>query len=216
MLRLVFLILFLLTACENPVKRAVRETQYSAYEMVGIEKRDLLKRRIAQTRDNQKEATQTFENALDRLRTLYSLESSKLEREYRQVQSSYERSEAKAKDVRESRERMETVAADLFREWAGEIDEIQTPSMKSASRSKLNEARTRFEALDRSLLTAERKMQPVLTRLKDHVLYLKHNLNAESLSALKKEHDRIQGDIESLIRDMNKAVAQAEESIRAL
>ena len=205
-----------LLACENPIKRTVKDIKYSSYEMIGVEKRDLLKRHIGQTREDQEEAAETFEDALDKLRKLYDMKPSELERQYNSVKSSYDDSENRAKDVRASREKMKTVASDLFKEWEKEIDEIQTPEMKSKSREKLKASRSQFAELDKSLVLAEKKMNPVLIRLKDHVLYLKHNLNAESLSSLKKEHDRIGNDIEVLVKDMNRAIAQADEFIKTL
>jgi hypothetical protein len=205
-----------LAACQNPVTKAVRDIKYSGYEMVGIEKRDLLKRDISAAREDQKEASETFRDALTQLRTLYSMPESQLSRQYDGLRSSYEESDERAKDVRSSRAKMETVAQDLFKEWESEVKQIQTAELKSQSRSRLRESRARFAELDRSLISAERKMEPVLTKLKDHVLYLKHNLNAESLASLKTEHDRIGGDIESLIRDMNRSIDQADAFIKTL
>ena len=53
-------------------------------------------------------------------------------------------------------------------------------------------------------------MAPVLSRLKDQVLFLKHNLNARAIAGLKTEADKIQSDIESLVKDMNTSIAHAD------
>ena len=208
--------LLTLTACENPVKRAVREVTYSGYEMIGVEKRDLLKTRIEKTRDEQKDAGATFEDALDKLRKLYDLPESQLSRQYKEVRASYDRSERKAEDVRQSRERMNDVARDLFREWQGEISQMQTADLKAKSRAKLNESSAKFKALDQSLGQSEAKMRPILGQLKDHVFYLKHNLNAESLAGLKRERDRIDRGIDDLLKDLNHSLARAEEFTKTL
>lgn len=210
------LISLVLSGCGNPIKKAVQQAKYSGYEMIGVEKRDLLKRRISETRDDQKEAAETFEDALDKLRRLYGMKSSKLERQYRRIQASYDESQERAVEVRESHQAMKTVAQDLFKEWEDEIKQIQSTELKSSSREKLKDSRAHFAVLDESLTQAEQKMEPVLTSLKDHVLYLKHNLNAESLSALKKEHDRIGNNIEALVKDMNKAIKEADQFIGTL
>lgn len=206
----------LLSACENPVKRAVRDATYSGYEMIGVQKRDLLKRDIARTREDQKEAGESLENALEKLRRLYAVPESELSGQYREVKSAYERADAKTKDVRVSHEKMQTVARDLFREWESEIGEIQTPELKSKSRAKLEASRAKFAELDRSLDAAEAKINPVLVKLKDHVLYLKHNLNAESLASLKTERDRIGREIDGLLRELKNAVARAESFSKTL
>lgn len=210
MKRTLLLLPVLLTACENPVKRAVRDATYSGYEMIGVQKRDLLKRDIARTREDQKEAGESLENALEKLRRLYAVPESQLSGQYRELKNAFDRAESKTKDVRSSHEKMQTVARDLFREWENEISEIQTPELKSKSRAKLEASKTKFAELDRSLDAAESKIDPVLIKLKDHVLYLKHNLNAESLASLKTERDRIGREIDGLLRDLKNAVARAE------
>ncbi|MBC7465986.1 MAG: DUF2959 family protein, partial [Bdellovibrio sp.] len=62
----------------------------------------------------------------------------------------------------------------------------------------------------------EAKMDPVLAKLKDHVLFLKHNLNAKAIAGLKTESGKIQGDIESLMKDMNNSISQADEFIKSM
>jgi hypothetical protein len=56
-------------------------------------------------------------------------------------------------------------------------------------------------------------MAPVLARLKDMVLFLKHNLNAQAVGALGREALSIETDVNALIRDMNTAIAQADRFI---
>ncbi|MFT5161838.1 MAG: hypothetical protein ACI9FJ_000405 [Alteromonadaceae bacterium] len=63
---------------------------------------------------------------------------------------------------------------------------------------------------------AEKKMQPVLTALKDNTLYLKHNLNAQAIGAIKNEYTKIKADVGSLISDMNKAIAESDAFIKAM
>jgi hypothetical protein len=59
-------------------------------------------------------------------------------------------------------------------------------------------------------------MDPVLTRLHDQVLFLKHNLNAAAIASLKGESANIQTDIGKLLDDMNAAIAQADKFINTL
>ncbi len=59
-------------------------------------------------------------------------------------------------------------------------------------------------------------MDPVLTRLHDQVLYLKHNLNAEAIASLKGESTNIQAEIAALLLDMNAAIARANNFIKTL
>ena len=61
---------------------------------------------------------------------------------------------------------------------------------------------------------AEASMDPVLTRLKDYVLYLKHNLNARAIGTFKQEVIQIETDVGVLIRDMESSIGEADLFLR--
>ena len=133
-LNFVFLTLILAMGCQNPITKAARKVEYSAYEMVGIQKRDLLKTRVDDARDEQKEAGQEFENALQRLKTLTGFKGGDLEDKYDSLNSSFNRATHQAEDVRKSVRKVETVAKDLFEEWDKEIDQMESATFKNKSR----------------------------------------------------------------------------------
>jgi len=191
-------------------------TMYSAYEKVGVYKRDLLKKRVVAARDEQKAAGEQFQDALTKLRAMYGGTGGNLEKAYDQLQGEYTDSAERAEAVRKRVRDMETVAADLFKEWEKEIDEIQTASMRSTSRDQLRQTRSRYNEMHTALKRAEESMAPVLVKLKDHVLFLKHNLNAQAIASLKGEAVSIQGEIGKLIEDMNKSIQRADEFIKQM
>lgn len=213
---ILFCVLIPLISCENPVKKAARHATYSAYEMVGVEKRDLLKRRVDDARDEQGEAGKEFQNALKRLKAIYGFDGGNLEKEYDKLNSAYEQSVEQAQSVTAAVDKVESVATDLFKEWESEIDQIETASLKTSSRDQLRKTRARYNEMHKALSDSEARMEPVLKKLRDHVLYLKHNLNANAIGSLKTESLRIQGDIEKLIDEMNKSIASADKFIKEM
>ena len=56
--------------------------------------------------------------------------------------------------------------------------------MRTQSQRELKETRQRAETLIRSMEKAQRRIEPVLKPLRDRVLFLKHNLNAQAVGAL--------------------------------
>ena len=88
--------------------------------------------------------------------------------------------------------------------------------LASSSREKLRDTQARFNTLESSMRKAEQSMAPVLSQLKDQVLYLKHNLNAQAIASLKGESLDIEKEIGRLIRDMNKSIAEADSFIKGL
>lgn len=63
---------------------------------------------------------------------------------------------------------------------------------------------------------AEQRMQPVLSALNDNVLYLKHNLNARAVGALKGEFADIQKNIDRLINEIQRSIQESDTFIRAM
>lgn len=193
-----------------------RSMYYSAYEKVGVYKRDLLKKKVVAARDDQKQAGEQFQDALTHLKQLYGFEGGDLEKTYDTLKRDYDRSAARAADVHKRVKDVETVAADLFTEWEKEIKDISSDRLRESSSDKLRETRRRYDDLHAALKRAEQSMEPVLIRFHDQVLFLKHNLNASAIASLKGESTNIQAEISKLLADMNKSIAQADSFINAL
>jgi hypothetical protein len=199
---------FLLTGC--------RSTYYAAWEKLGVEKRDLLKKRVVAARDEQKEAGEEFKDAMTRLKEITGFDGGQLEKAYNKLKTDFDDCTAKAGAVSKRIRDMETVAEDLFVEWEKEINEYSSAPLKSSSRQQLQATRSRYEGVRVALKSAERSMAPVLTQFKDYVLYLKHNLNAAAVASLKGEATNIQGEITRLIEQMNQSIAKADEFVKTL
>ena len=86
----------------------------------------------------------------------------------------------------------------------------------SKSRASLKDTRSRFARLQRSMRGAEASMDPVLNNLRDYVLYLKHNLNAQAVSSLRKEGTDIETEVSSLIQDMNRSIKEADAFVKTM
>jgi uncharacterized protein (DUF3084 family) len=201
-------LLFSTTAC--------RTTYYKTMEKFGVYKRDLLKKNVEEARDEQKKATEQFKDALTRLKELYQFEGGDLEKTYDRLKADYERSASRAEAVKERIEKVETVASDLFKEWEKEIETMQSARLAAQSREKLRSTREKYQSLHAAMKRAEASMDPVLAQFNDQVLYLKHNLNAAAIGALKGETLDIEKEIEQLIRDMNASIRQADAFIQGL
>lgn len=191
-------------------------TYYKAMEVFGKEKRDLLKNRVQEARDEQQKTAEQFKDALTRLRELYGSSGSDLEKMYDRLKTEYEAADSRAKSVKTRIEKMETVARDLFKEWESEIAMIESANLKADSRAKLRETQQKFDQLDNSMKRAEASLQPVLKQFRDQTLYLKHNLNAQALGALKNEANDIEREVQRLIEDMNTSIRQADSFIQGM
>jgi hypothetical protein len=201
-----------LSSCQS----AARKVMYSAYEKIGTEKRDLLKSRVEKARDAQADSSEEFKDALTHLTELYGFEGGNLEKAYKEVKGDYEDAEDSAREVHESIEKMDQVARDLFEEWENEIGQMETPSYQSESRRQLRETRDRYQGMHAALVRAEKTMKPALAKLKDQVLYLKHNLNARAINSLKGKGAAIQTDIDRVIQEVRASISKADQFIASM
>ena len=197
-----------LTGCQS--------AYYSAMEKVGVHKRDILIDRVEETKDSQEESQEEFKSALERLTTLIDFNGGELQDTYNHLNDDYESSLNAANEVSTNINKVEDVAEALFDEWGDELEQYKSASLKRESSKKLAATKRQFDQLLRSMRSAESKMEPVLTSLHDNVLYLKHNLNAQAVSAIKGEFTNLKRDIQLLMNDMNKSIADSNKFIEQM
>ena len=80
----------------------------------------------------------------------------------------------------------------------------------------MEDTKIRYVHLKKAMDKAGSSMGPVLIHLKDYVLYLKHNLNAQAIGTLKQEVIRIETAVRELIRDMENSIGEADLFLRNL
>lgn len=185
-------------------------------KVFGMEKRQIFKKSVEDVSAHQKKAQETFKDSITRLKELYNFNGGNLEAVYNKLKSSYDNSKSQADKVHERIENMEDLAKSMFAEWDKEIRQFSNPTFAQNSRQQLTETKEKYSVLIRSVRESEASMQPVLKQLSDHVLYLKHNLNASSIGALKGESASIQKEIEVLIQRMNGSIREADTFIQTL
>ena len=189
---------------------------YSAMEKVGIHKRDILVDRVESARDAQSEAQEQFKDALEQFGSVVKIESTDLKEAYEKLNIEYEDSEKAAKNVSERIEKVESVAEDLFTEWEEELKLYKNADMRRSSSQKLKDTRQRYQKMLDSMRKAEKSMAPVLSTFQDNVLFLKHNLNAQAIGALRSEFSSLETEIENLIKNMNDAIQTSNRFIEDL
>jgi hypothetical protein len=193
-----------------------RSAMYRAYETFGVEKRELLVKRVSAARESQEEAREQFSSALDQFRALVKVEGGELEENYDRVSSEYEESVARAQQVRERVDAVEHVSEDLFSEWEKELGEYTDPKLRRESQRLMRDTRQRYTALMSAMQEAEETMDPVLEAFQDQVLVLKHNLNARAIGSLRAELASIEDQTAELVADMDRAIEQANAFIASM
>lgn len=189
---------------------------FSALDSIGIPKRDIMVHRVEAARDTQQETKAQFRSALEKFTALSHYQGGELESVYQQLNDEYEASKEKAEEIRKRIADIQEVSEALFAEWAEEITQYSSATLKHNSQRQLSRTKSQYALLIASMKRAEAKMDPVLVLFRDQVLYLKHNLNARAISALKGELKSVESDVTVLIKAMEKSIDEANAFIRTI
>ncbi|MDM3870749.1 DUF2959 domain-containing protein [Porticoccus sp. W117] len=200
--------LTLLAGCES--------AYYSAWEKVGVHKRDILVDRIEDTQEAQEDTQEQFQDALEKYRSVVNFDGGNLEKLYNQLKGEFEDSEAAAAKITARIDGVEDVAEDLFDEWQEELESYTSDRLRRDSASKLRDTRAQYKRLLSTMRRAEKSVAPVLNTLRDQTLYLKHNLNARAIDSLKGELKTIDADVGRLIYQMQQSIDQANQFINKI
>jgi hypothetical protein len=189
---------------------------YAMWEKMGKEKRHLLRDQVEYSRDDQEKASEAFKDALTSLKEMYGFQGGDLEKMYNRISDSYASCDERAEAIDKRIDKIQRIAQDLFAEWRQEIDQIHNPTFRSQSVQKLKSTQSRFASLEKALIQARKRMTPVLGNLKDYVLYLKHNLNAQAIGSLKGEASSIETDVDRLVRDIQRSIQEADAFLKEI
>jgi len=193
------------------------DTAYiNAMDKMGYAKRDLLSSRVKAARDAQADAKKDIQSALDQFGQVVTYQGGDLEATYKKLKIELQRSEDSAETVRNRIEAVENVADSLFAEWKAELGQYSNADLRRKSESKLSQTKNRYNDMLGAMKRAEQRIDPVLRPLRDHVLYLKHNLNARALAAMKGELLKVDAQVDQLVREMNRSIAEADKFIQTM
>jgi predicted nucleic acid-binding Zn-ribbon protein len=205
---LLLLVTFSFSACDK--------AYLATMENMGYAKRDILSSRVKSARDAQEEAKKDIQSTLDQFGRVVSYEGGDLEATYKKLSGELETSEDSAKAVRKRIEDVESVADALFSEWEQELDRYSNADLRRKSQAKLVQTKNRYKDMLAAMKRAEQRIEPVLRPLRDQVLYLKHNLNARALAAIKGELVKVDAQVDQLVKDMNRSIAEADKFIQSM
>jgi hypothetical protein len=193
-----------------------KTTYYGVMQSFGKEKRDILVTRVKDARDEQDKAKEQFKTTLQRFQEVTGFQGGDLESKYKKLSAEYDRCQARADAVSSRIAKVESVANDMFKEWAAENKEYTDPEKKQASQKLLSETKDKYGQLIALMKKSEAKMKPVLAKFHDNVLFLKHNLNAAAITSLQGTAGQVEADVQGLIKDMEASIAEADAFMKQM
>lgn len=208
--------LFALALTCTLVGTSCSSAYYKAWDLVGWAKRDLLVDFVQQGRDDQTEAKEQIQETYKSFQELTGKDGGELEVVYKRLSKDLTRTKDAAADVTKSIGKIEDTANAMFTEWQKELSEIETPELRARSEVLLGDTKLRYGKMLGAMRDAESSMAPILRKFEDHVVFLKHNLNAKSIADLQTTADRIGTDVSRLIEDMEASIREASTFIDSM
>lgn len=192
-------------------QRAYYSAYYKFWESLGREKRDLLVSELAKTNDEQDGLKKQLAGTLQRIRTQYRFDEGSVGKTYDSLSSDYQEADRRSKALHERVDAVRHIAEDLFREWKREANQIDDAPMRNASLSNLELSQAHFSATSAQLAEVEKKIQPVMKQMQNHVYFLKHELNARAVGSLETKLKSMAPEIEQLIRSLEQSIGTAKQ-----
>lgn len=189
---------------------------YKAMRTLGKEKRDIVVSRVKDAKKDQQATKEQLQTTMESFQQLTGFKGGSLEKSYKRLNSEYEKAEDQAKKLHDRVESIDKVSQDLFKEWQGEINEMDNAKLKTQSSAMLRDARIRQASYLRAMRKTEDQMTPVLHAFRDQVLFLKHNLNARAIGSLKNTSASIQNDVTVLLASIDGSMKEADSLIATL
>lgn len=205
------LLVLSLSACGTAQK-----VQYSALEKVGVHKRDILVDRIEKTSEVQEQTKKEFKSAYEELTSLVKTDDRGLEDNYKKLAKAVEKSESRANDLEKRIASVDEVAKALFVEWNQELDQYDSPKLRSVSEKNMRSTEQKYAAIYQQMKSSHARVLPVLEVLQDNTLYLKHNLNARAISGISNEVLSVEGKVAALIEQMEVSISESKKFIDAM
>lgn len=180
------------------------------------EPRDILISRVEAASEAQQETAEEFKSALEKFKDVVNFDGGDLEKKFNTLNAAYERSEDAASNITKRVDRVVKASNNLLSEWGDELNDYHDASIKRKAEAQFDETRIKAQKLIAAMRKAESKTKPVLGAFKDQVLFVKHNLNMQAISALQQESSVIEQDVSALIQEMEASIAEAAEFIKSI
>ncbi|MFT5286018.1 MAG: hypothetical protein ACI8TQ_002186 [Planctomycetota bacterium] len=175
----------------------------SAMETIGVDKREIMFERIEDASDAAVISSQRIDEAYQIYRGMIFEEAGDLYEAHDLLTFFLELCHDGAEDYQERIEKIQAVATPMFEEWKAESGEIHDDELRRKGRTNFTKAVTQYEQLMRAMRDVDADTTPLLNRFRDHVLFMKINLNTNAWDPLRKHDVDFANELSMLTRRMD-------------
>jgi hypothetical protein len=194
---------------------ACQSAYYETMKTLGKEKRDILVRRVAESKKDQEETKEKVKTTLESFQELTGYQGGNLEKSYKKLNSEYEAAQIPSRQTPRAHSihrpgQQRSFQRVAVRNQRNEQCQAQIAKRRHASRFQTGSGRLHGRHAQ------NRNPAPVLKSFQDQVLFLKHNLNARAIGSLKGTSAKINSDVSALTKSIDTSIQEANKLISSL
>ncbi|MEM8711957.1 MAG: DUF2959 family protein [Planctomycetota bacterium] len=160
----------------------------STSQSVGLENVDSLVSRVEQVHLETELAKQSVYAAIVSLGPLFAQDfEGDATEAFEAFAQAVEMSEIQANELRAHVSPMRNAAAEVFERWNATLDDFSSPNMKQRSADRLEATRERFAEVQEAAIMAQTQYDALNGQLRDTVLFLGHDFNAQSVAEIEED-----------------------------
>jgi len=137
-------------------------------------------------------------------------------RAYRSLVKEMENCDKRVAKVREQTAGMNGDASAYFKDRGASLEKIASEDLRKLAGDRLDDSKTRFEAVLAAGRAAGEDYQALMAKLRDQVLFLGHDLNPTAVASLEKDAGELNAQAKQLFGKIDETVTSFNEYIKSL
>lgn len=133
--------------------------------------------------------------------------------QYKELKGSIDASKKQAKTLADTVPALKQSANVVFERWTKDLDSFGNTRMRQRSQERMEATREQYETILRQTLAAQVSLEALNADLNDHALFLEHDFNAESASAIVQDVDALEVRVAELDGRLDAAIGSAKKYI---
>jgi DNA repair exonuclease SbcCD ATPase subunit len=182
----------------------------------GHERIEEFLKRVEKTTEAVAKAQESLEETLVDYTKMLSAETHNRRKLYDNAWKGIERTEERSKELGDRLREMYQESGVLFKGWKKSLQEIREEKLRARSDKRLTAASERHDKLHGRGLDARSELDSVVSVLRDHMLYLEHDLNDSSVKSLAPEAAELAGRAKKCVAGLQDYSKSAVEFAKSL
>jgi hypothetical protein len=176
----------------------------------GQQRVDELVASVTRTRAEAVATRDALRETLSAYHTILADQSDDMRACYERVVEGVDTSDERVEELEGSAAQMNKKAESFFAHWTKSLDAYQSPKLRRRSLARLEQTKLGYERIRESIAPASTEIEELLAELRDHLLFLEHDLNPTGIAALRAESAEIDRKVAAVTERLEAAVAAAD------